>query len=74
MGKVGGFYRMIEFNFEDVRIKIDNTIDNPYLYIKYYNDEEVSIPYLLNEYYYINSFVIVCPEKYLPEQLLPISL
>lgn len=74
MGKVGGFYRMIEFNFEDVRIKIDNTIDKPYLYIKYYNDEEVSIPYLLNEYYYINSFVIVCPEKYLPEQLLPISL
>jgi hypothetical protein len=75
MGKVNGFYRLIEFNFLDVRIKIDNKIDKPYLYINYRSYEKYSVAELLGyRYYDIRSYVIVCPEKYLPEQLLPISL
>lgn len=75
MGKVNGFYRLIEFNFEDVRIKIDNTIGRPYLYINYQDYNKLSVAKLLTyDRYSIRSYVIVCPEKYLPEQLLPITL
>jgi len=75
MGKVNGFYRLIVFNFLDVRIKIDNKIDKPYLYVNYRSYEKYSVEELLGyQNYYITSYVIVCPEKYLPEQLLPISL
>ena len=75
MGKVNGFYRLIEFDFKDVRIKIDNTIDKPYLYITYRDYNKLNVTELLSyEEFSVTSFVIVCPEKYLPEKLLPISL
>jgi hypothetical protein len=75
MGKVNGFYRLIEFDFKDARIKIDNTINKPYLYITYRDYYNRSTNQLLgSEWYLVTSFVIVCPEKYLPEKLLPISL
>lgn len=75
MGKINGLYRLIEFNFTDVRIKIDNKIDKPYLYLIYYSHKKRNVSSLLSyRYWDIRAYVIVCPEKYLPEQLLPIKL
>lgn len=75
MGKVNGLYRLIEFNFEHARIKINNSIEKPYLYLKYSNNKEFTLENLLsNPNWYVTAYVIVCPEKYLPEQLLPITL
>jgi hypothetical protein len=75
MGKVHGLYRLIEFNFNDARIKIDNSIDKPYLYLNYTSKNKVPTGYLLSQSsWYVTTYVIVCPEKYLPEQLLPIRL
>ena len=75
MGKVNGLYRLIEFNFNDVRIKIDNKIAKPYLYLIYYSNKKRNVSALLGyREWDIIAYVIVCPEKYLPEQLLPIKL
>ena len=76
MGKVNGFYRLIQFDFIDARIKIDNTIEKPYLYITYrdYYDNLKATQLLGSDRYSVTSFVIVCPEKYLPEKLLPMNL
>jgi len=74
MGKVNGYYRLIEFDFVDVRIKIDNSIEDPYLVIKYQSYDKLTTNELINENWYTTGYVIVCPEKYLPERLLPISL
>lgn len=74
MGKVNGYYRLIEFDFVDVRIKIDNSIEDPYLVIKYQSYDKLKTNELINENWYTTGYVIVCPEKYLPERLLPISL
>jgi hypothetical protein len=76
MGKVHGLYRLIEFDFNDARIKIDNSINKPYLYLKYTGSKKVSLGELITHpnWYIVTSYVIVCPEKYLPEKLLPINL
>jgi hypothetical protein len=75
IGKVNGLYRLIEFNFNDARIKIDNSLTKPHLYIKYTSYGKHSTSALLDDKWYdINSFVIVCPEKYLPEKLLSIEI
>lgn len=71
---VDGRYRYIEFGIEDIRIQIDNSIITPFLIIESksiekYSDEE-AINYCCNNKVY----VIHCPEKYLPEKLLPIEL
>lgn len=72
--KVEGRYRMIEMHIEDVRINIDNKISTPFIVIEYeakrkYGDEElVSSPHKYKVY------VINCPEKYLPEKLLPFEI
>jgi hypothetical protein len=75
IGKVNGLYRLIEFDFNDARIKIDNSLTKPHLYIKYSSYDKRNTSTLLNHRRYdISSYVIVCPEKYLPEKLLPINL
>jgi len=76
MGKVHGLYRLIEFDFNDARIKIDNSINKPYLYLKYTGSEKVPLGELITNpnWFLVTSYVIVCPEKYLPEKLLPINL
>lgn len=73
-GKVGGTYRLIEFNIEDLRIRVDDKIDKPYIYLKYSYPKPINITWLLNEPYNIDVYVLVCPNKYLPEKLLPIEI
>lgn len=74
MGEVKGEYRFMQFDFEKVRIKIDNNVKTPYIVLNYSNDMDYNIDYLLEYTYYINSVTIICPEQYLPEKLLPIEL
>lgn len=74
MGEVNGEYRFMQFDFEKVRIKIDNKVTTPYIVLNYVYDEVQSIDYLLEYGYYVKSVTIVCPEQYLPEKLLPIQI
>jgi hypothetical protein len=74
MGEVNGEYRFMQFDFEKVRIKIDNKVTTPYIILNYRETYEVSMDYLLKYHGEIDSVTIVCPEQYLPEKLLPIQL
>jgi hypothetical protein len=74
MGKVKDEYRFMQFDFEKVRIKIDNKVTTPYIMLSYRDTSEMSVDYLLQYPYYIGSVTIVCPEQYLPERLLPIQI
>lgn len=74
MGDVNGEYRFMQFDFEKVRIKIDNKVTTPYIVLNYKETYEVDMEYLLKYPYYIDSITIVCPEQYLPEKLLPIQI
>jgi hypothetical protein len=74
MGKVKDEYRFMQFDFEKVRIKIDNKVTTPYIMLNYRDTSEMSVDYLLQYPYYIGSVTIVCPEQYLPERLLPIQI
>jgi hypothetical protein len=74
MGEVDGEYRFIQFDFEKVRIKIDNKVTTPYIVLNYSESYEVEIDYLLEYTGYLDNITIVCPEQYLPERLLPIQL
>ena len=74
MGEVNGEYRFMQFDFEKVRIKIDNKVTTPYIVLNYRETYEVDMSYLLDYPSYIDSITIVCPEQYLPERLLPIQI
>jgi hypothetical protein len=74
MGEVNGEYRFMQFDFEKVRIKIDNKVTTPYIVLNYRDTSEMSIDYLLEYGYYVKSVTIVCPEQYLPEKVLPIQI
>jgi hypothetical protein len=74
MGDVNGEYRFMQFDFEKVRIKIDNKVTTPYIVLNYRDTSKMSMDYLLKYQYYIESVTIVCPEQYLPERLLPIQI
>jgi len=74
MGEVNGEYRFMQFDFEKVRIKIDNKVTTPYIVLNYRFSYEVDMSSLLDNPYYIDSITIVCPEQYLPEKLLPIQI
>lgn len=77
--EVDGTYRFIKFPIEDIRIKLDSTVTNPYLIIHYYNyTGKHSDSYILSENSLyditIDNYTVVCSEKYLPEKLLPIDV
>lgn len=74
MGEVNGEYRFMQFDFEKVRIKIDNSITTPYVILNYRDNHDISIDTLLEYSWALKSVTIVCPEQYLPEKLLPIQL
>jgi len=74
MGEVNGEYRFMQFNFELVRIRIDNNVKTPYIVLNYVYYEPQTIDELLYYSYHMKSVTIVCPEQYLPERLLPIQL
>jgi len=74
MGDINGEYRFMQFDFEKVRIKIDNKVTTPYIILNYSFDSPLDYDYLLEYQYYIKSVTIVCPEQYLPEKLLPIQI
>ncbi len=76
-GRIGGLYRFIEMDMEDIRIKIDNSLAEPNIVIRYWSHDTVSMRELIYEgysRYYNVVYIINCPEEYLPEKLLPIEL
>lgn len=72
--KVDGYFRVVNIPIENVRVNINNNIDKPTLQI-YYTEEKLTGSNLLDNHgYNINYYIINCPERYLPEKLLPIEL
>lgn len=72
--KVEGRYRMIEMHIEDVRINIDNKISTPFIVIEYWANRKYGDEELISSSYKYKIYVINCPEKYLPEKLLPFEI
>lgn len=71
---VEGRYRMVEIPIEKLRIVIDDTLISPILQIEYTAMDIYSDNDLLNCSNLDKVYVLYCPEKYLPERLLPITL
>jgi hypothetical protein len=78
IGSVDNEYRFMKFDFEDIRIKIDNKAIQPYIVINYVNREPLTVNELLYSYihepYKICNITIVCAQQYLPQKLLPIQI
>lgn len=74
--KVGYTYRFIEMDIENIRIILNNNIKTPYIRIKYRSKLKFSDNKLIDyeDWYLHKTYLIYCPEKYLPEKLLPIEL
>lgn len=75
-GLVDDSYKYIELDLESVRIKIDTSITKPFLRIEYYSQEgKYKDNYISeNDSWIPRKFTIHTPEKYLPENLLPIQV
>jgi hypothetical protein len=76
--KVNGAYRFVEIPIEDIRIVINDSLTVPTLQVRYktthgniLNDDQVLQRWCSC---HDKSYIITCPEKYLPEKLLPIEL
>jgi hypothetical protein len=72
--KVEGRYRLIECNIEEIRVVINNSLKIPYLEIEYDANTKLTDEKLLDIYYIGKTYIIYCPEQYLPEKLLPLEL
>jgi hypothetical protein len=84
--EVDGEYRFLEIPMEDIRIKIDSTVKVPYVQIEYTYDAvkkhqfsstlvcEAINPRNIYARVNIVKYIIICPEQYLPERLLPIDV
>lgn len=67
-------YNYLEYNLEDVKIKIDNSVEIPYIYLGYTGYGKQDDYQILSQPYYYPTVFLVCSEKYLPEKLLEIGL
>jgi len=74
-GKIDGTYRLMEFPLKDTRINIDNSIKTPTIQIGYTHHKNISNSELFNFMEYGNFYYIInCPDIYLPEKLIPITI
>ena len=71
--KVDGYFRVVSIPIHKLRVNIDNTLEKPNLVIKYYNSKRTD-SWVVQQYWQQEECIINCPEKYLPEKLLPIEL
>jgi hypothetical protein len=72
--KVENRYRLIECDIENIRVVINDSLKIPYLEIEYDTNNKYTDEELLNVYYINKTYIIYCPEQYLPEKLLPLEL
>lgn len=82
--KVGDSYRFIEISLEDIRIVINDDLNKPEIQFVYegygvHGDKRSSDNTAIEDYRnkyssHVKAVTIYCPEKYLPEKLLPIEL
>lgn len=74
-GKIDGTYRLIEFPLKNARINIDNSIKTPTIQIGYtYHRNLRNTEILRNSEYNADYYIINCPDIYLPEKLIPITI
>ena len=74
-GKIEGTYRLIEFPLKNARININNSIKTPTIQIGYtYHRNMLSSEILRNLKYNADYYIINCPDIYLPEKLIPITI
>lgn len=76
--KVENRYRLIEVPIEDVRVDINNEIKTPFVFFEYKRSEPMEdedVANHSNKLYWIDGVMILtCPEEYLPEKLVPLTL
>lgn len=72
--KVDGMYRLIEMPIGRVRINIDNTLLKPNLQVTYRGRKPETDTDVVNKGSYYKIYIINCPEQYLPEKLLPVTI
>lgn len=71
---VGGRYRLMTIPYDDIRIVINDSITTPYILVEYSSEKTYTDDEIIDYSFYSNVYVIYCPERYLPEKLLPIGL
>ena len=71
--KIDNRYRLIKIPIEDLRIVIDNNLSKPNIVIEYESANKIHNDDLVSQIHLDKIYVIYCPEKYLPEKLLPIG-
>ena len=69
--KVDGYYRVVSFPLEKLRVSIDNALLKPTLKLEYTDTPKTNEDVVNSSG---NVYIINCPEKYLPEKLIPIEL
>lgn len=72
--KVDSMYRLIEIPIERVRINIDNTLLKPNLQVTYRGRKPETDTDVVNKGSYYKTYIINCPEEYLPEKLFPVTI
>ncbi len=72
--KVNDYYKYIECDIENIRIKIDDSIKKPYVQIQYKDYGKKSNEDATEYIDWGKTLFLTCPEKFLPEKLLNIQL
>jgi len=72
--KVEGRFRFIKIPIEMARITIVDSIKIPNIEVEYLEYRNIGDEKLLDDYWITKKYIINCPEKYIPEKLLPIEL
>lgn len=73
---IDGYYKFVKLPMNDVYIKINNSVDKPYLKVKYSWYDKLKLSRIIRDDYnnYYQKYIIICPEEYLPENMSPINL
>lgn len=77
--KIGETYQFLEMPIDKIRVNLDNNLAAPNIQLEYSSRKVESVSELVNgrasrSFHYKISYRINCPESFLPENLLPITL
>lgn len=78
--KVDGGYRFIEMPLEDVRVFLNDSLEKPTLVIRCISDAFFKLPATISDEELCGDiiankrYIVSCPSRFLPEELIPLSL
>ena len=72
--KVDGNYRLVEVPLHIIRLNINDSITTPIMQVRYIGYGKRTNDDVFDRSWYGEVYIITCPQKYLPEKLLPIEL